>query len=397
VTNVWNVLEVEPGRKRPAAASYVRQNKSVNSDRDVPEEPDDENESEDESISPVGEQAPEGGHWPLGSVPSLDAFAAIQRHLASIDFSAITAAQRAIEQAGVFKVIEAQDAIVKNFARSFDFSHLTDTYRTIIESSAAAQAVAVQQQWAESLARSIDFTALSDAAAASAALTSYTRTSAAFDESLRKQTEYLAQIAKQVTFNLPTVDIAWLREALGRWIPTNLREVTDLDVVATIALDEGLPLSWVPREEVVVLLVEADSAEARFGILTAAGRKSSTTASRHWLPSHTSGHESAAVRSPRCVLTWTAPRSLTPRTSSTASCSACMAATVAIMPGRAPGRTSTTCSWPPRTSRCGRCSAPLRPGIRTRESSRPTTSLATPRLTLSAMRGCSHRSPHWLR
>lgn len=41
-----------------------------------------------------------------------------------------------------------------------------------------------------------------------------------------------------------------------------------LDVVAAIALDEGMPLTWVPRAEIVVLLVEAESPDARIGILT---------------------------------------------------------------------------------------------------------------------------------
>lgn len=131
-----------------------------------------------------------------------------------------------------------------------------------------AHAQAAQQQWAQSLARSIDFAALNDAVAASAALGSYTRTSEAFNESLRKQTEYLARIADQVTFNLPSVDLAGLLEALDRWIPVNLRDVTDLDVVATIALQEGLPLTWVSRTEIVVLLVEAASADDRTGLLT---------------------------------------------------------------------------------------------------------------------------------
>jgi hypothetical protein len=240
----------------------------VSADREPLGEPDHENEREDGS-STEEKQPIERALGPLVSMPSLDAFAAVQRHIASIDFSAINAARRAMEQSGIFKVIEAHDAIAKHFARSVDFSHLTDTYRMIIDSGLAAQAKAAQQQWAESLARSINFTALSDAVAATSALASYTRISEAFNESLRKQTDYLAHISKQVTFNLPSVDIEWLRGALERWLPINLREATALDIVATIALDEGLPLSWVPRAEIVVLLVEADSSDARIGILTA--------------------------------------------------------------------------------------------------------------------------------
>lgn len=232
---------------------------------ETPDEPDDDIESD----ASAGEESPPGrGLGPLASMPSLDAFAAVQRQIASIDFSAISAALRAVERSGVLKIIDAQDAIVKNFARSVDFSRLTDTYRTIIDSGLAAQAMAAQQQWAESLARSIDFTALNNAVAASAALDSYARTGEVFNESLRKQTEYLAQIARQVTLNLPTIDVSALLRALDRWIPINLREVTALDIVATIALDEGIPLSWVPRAEIVTLLVEADGSDGRISILT---------------------------------------------------------------------------------------------------------------------------------
>ena len=45
--------------------------------------------------------------------------------------------------------------------------------------------------------------------------------------------------------------------------PVNLRDVVALDVVAAVALDEGIPLSWVPRTEIVVLLIEADGPDAR--------------------------------------------------------------------------------------------------------------------------------------
>lgn len=39
-------------------------------------------------------------------------------------------------------------------------------------------------------------------------------------------------------------------------------------MVAAVALEDGLPLSWVPRSEIVLLLVEADGWEARVGVLT---------------------------------------------------------------------------------------------------------------------------------
>lgn len=231
----------------------------------MPGDPDEENE---DGASDQEEPA-ESGPVFRGSVPSLDAFAAIQRTLASIDFSAIQAAQRAFEQAGAFpKIIEAQEAIARNFARSIDFSGIAATHKAIVDAGVAAQATAAQKQWAESLAKSIDFSALNRAVSSSAALDEWARTSAAFNESLRKQTEFFARIAESITFKLPTIDIPGLLAALDRWLPVNLRDIVALDVVATVALDEGIPLSWVPRTEIVVLLIEADGPGARVGILT---------------------------------------------------------------------------------------------------------------------------------
>lgn len=237
----------------------------MSDDPETPGDPDKENEDETSDQGQPAERGPVVG----GSVPSLDAFAAIQRSLASIDFSAVRAAQRAVEEAGAFKkIIEVQDAIAKNFARSIDFSRIAATHRAIVDAGLAGQAMAAQKQWAETLAKAIDFSALNRAVSSSAALDEWARTSVAFNESLRKQTELFARIAEGITFKLPTIDIAGLLAALDRWLPGNLRGIVALDVVATVALDEGIPLSWVPRTEIVVLLIEADGADERVGILT---------------------------------------------------------------------------------------------------------------------------------
>lgn len=237
---------------------------TMSDDPEMPGGPDEENEEE-----PL-DQAEPTEHGPVyrGSVPSLEAFAAIQRNLASIDFSAIRAAQRALERGGVFqKIVEAQEEIAKNFARSIDFSGIAATHKAIVDFG-GAQAVAAQKQWAESLATSVDFSALNRAVSSSAALDEWARTSTAFSETLREQTELFARIAESVPFKLPTIDVPGLLAALDRWLPVNLRDVVALDVVATVALDEGIPLSWVPRTEIVLELIEADGPSARIGILT---------------------------------------------------------------------------------------------------------------------------------
>ncbi len=185
-----------------------------------------------------------------------------QRSLASINLSAIQAVLRSVEQAGTFKrVLEAQEAITANFGRSIDFSGISTTYKAIADASSAAEMMAAQKQWAEHLAKSIDFSALNQA---SAALREWALTDTAFNESLRKQTEFLTRIGENITCKLTTIDI---RDPLAA-LPDNLRDVDALDSVGTVAFDEGIPLSWVPQTEIVVLLIEADEANARIGILT---------------------------------------------------------------------------------------------------------------------------------
>ncbi len=231
---------------------------------------DEDPEGPDEPEDEVTDEAPSVGAPADSAVtPSLDAFASIQRSLAGIDFAAMWAAQRVVEQSEAFKqIFEAQNAIAKNIARSIDFSGIAATLKGITDAGANAQAIAAQRQWAETLARSIDFSALNRAVASSAALESWARASSAFSESLRKESELLSRIAESIAFDLPTIDITGLLAALDRWIPVNLRTIAALDAVATIALDEGLPLSWVPRTEIVILLVEAGGADERARILT---------------------------------------------------------------------------------------------------------------------------------
>lgn len=229
--------------------------------------PDGENEQE---TSPEGEVESEPHRPSRGDAnPSLNLFASVQRMLASIDSSAIQAAQRAIEGADTFKkIVEAQDAIATNFVRSLDFSRIAATHKAIADTGTTAQAIEAQKQWAAALAESIDFSALERAVESSAALDQWARTSAAYSQSFREQTEFLARIAGDIPFKLPTIDTAKLIAALDRWIPANLRGVAALEVVAKVAFEEGLPLSWVPRTELVLLLIEADGPDARVGILT---------------------------------------------------------------------------------------------------------------------------------
>lgn len=235
-------------------------------DPDVPEE--------DDSLG-GGDPAAEEGipvrrAAPVGRFPALDAFSSIQRQLAAIDFTSVRAAQRGFDQSAAFRireVVTVQDLVAKHFAQSIDFSRLTAAFKVITDTSAITNIFAAQTKWADSLVKAIHFPALEGALASSAAFATFMESNAALLESVKGQADTFARIAAAVDLKLPRFDTTNWLEALGRWIPGNLRHVVDLDAVATLTLDEGIPLSWVPRTEIVSALVDAESAEDRHTIL----------------------------------------------------------------------------------------------------------------------------------
>ena len=211
----------------------------------VSDEPDDGVDVPEESppthaLERLG-STPRRGGW-LGD---LDAYASIQRHLAAVDFTALRAAQRTIERATAFQIpsiIAAQDAVAKSFARSIDFTRLATAHRSLTETSVLQVAAAAQRQWTDSLSSAVDFSALRDAVASSAALSAFSAVNSALTEALQHQTDVLSRVFESINFELPTIDLTQWIDALDRWIPGNLHGVGDLDVVATLALDEGIPL-----------------------------------------------------------------------------------------------------------------------------------------------------------
>jgi predicted DNA binding CopG/RHH family protein len=203
-------------------------------------------------------------------IRGLEVFSDLQRQLAATDFTALTAAQHAIAQATAFKIPEilaAQDAVAKHFAQTIDFSRLASTHKALIDVGALSGAATAQTQWATSLARAVDFSALYQAIGSSAAVTAFAATGRALTETLKQQTDSFAKVADNFRFDLPFIEIPKWIEALDRWIPPNLRGLADLDAVAVVALDEGIPLSWVPRSEIVVAVVSASTRDERQSIL----------------------------------------------------------------------------------------------------------------------------------
>lgn len=220
-----------------------------------------ENEDENTNAEDERDLEDEGASSPSG----LSAFASLQRSLASIDFCAIQAAQRALGDQEMRKLAETQRVIANSFARSIDFGAVADAQKALARSVFPAEKVRLQ--WAEALSKSIDFTSISDAIQQSTGLDTFLRDSAGFQEQLRQQTDLFAQLSEQLAASLPKFDTTKLRAALERWIPTNLRQIENLDAVATIAVEEGIPLSWVPRRRIVVALLDAPDSGARRAML----------------------------------------------------------------------------------------------------------------------------------
>jgi hypothetical protein len=202
-------------------------------------------------------------------IRGLEAFSALQRDLAAIDLSGFAAAEQNIAQIQ-FKIPElfaTGDAIARHFANTIDFSQLAATHRALIGDGALSTAANTQSEWAKALAESVNFSALNEALASSATLAAFTVTGQALAETLRQQTSVFADIAQSLWVELPKIDLARFAEVIDSWIPSNLRAFPDLDKAAAMALHEGIPISWIPRSEIVVALVDASSREERQSIL----------------------------------------------------------------------------------------------------------------------------------
>ena len=74
----------------------------------------------------------------------------------------------------------------------------------------------------------------------------------------KRYDEVFEQIAKAAVFEFPEIDLRI--EDLDRWIPSNLHNLQGLGAVFSVALDEGIPFSWIPRPVTVAALVEAEGA-----------------------------------------------------------------------------------------------------------------------------------------
>lgn len=235
---------------------------------DHPLEDDDELNDQEETGGGEGPEAREPSEIRLPIDPaifeSLIPFRDLQRTIAAMDFTGIRAAQQAAEAFAtqIPDLAALQNTIQTYIARSVDFSAIAAIQRNF--ANLPLPQILEQAKWAEGIAESLNLPALQQANDLLAATNfpGLTDTTSALAVALAAHSQDWLK-----TFQ--TIDIARLLEGLDRWLPENLRELDDLDAVARIALDEGIPLSWIPRASIVQQLVAAANYEERLELLDA--------------------------------------------------------------------------------------------------------------------------------
>ena len=202
------------------------------------------------------------GSRPDDRLNTLQTFATAQRRIAGSNFAALAQAQYAIGAYApqIAEVAATREAIAKNFAGSIDFSGIATIHKQL-EANRLNMAAAVQQ-WTKFLTQAIDYPTLR----AAVALVDYSGMSQAM-EVLKGHPDVIKHLSQRITSWFSDIDLSWLE--VDRWLPGNLHGLQDedLDLVASVALDEGIPLSWVPCTDIVIALINADGPQERLWIL----------------------------------------------------------------------------------------------------------------------------------
>jgi len=206
------------------------------------------------------EQAdPDEQHDLSDSAASLVKFSELQRKFVGEAFGANLSAFQA--SPGIKAIQEwatAQSAITEQFAKSMDFTALTGSLAKLTAQTSNPGAL-FAKEWVEHLNLSIDVPAITGATALVEQFSKFSVTPPLGD---------FAAVSKIVEqFKMPKINWTGLAAAFTDWLPDNLDRVTDLARAAQVALDDGLPLAWIPRTEIVTLILDAETREDRMQIL----------------------------------------------------------------------------------------------------------------------------------
>jgi hypothetical protein len=237
-----------------------------------------------ESPTPEDDQRPEPGdgdesHEPKrnesgpvsdAAAEALRSFGRLQRELAASNLAAIDAAQRmaaSIPKNILSGISDTQLAMAQNIARSVDFNRLQQMSAAILANAPLARdAEALQRQWAQLVAQALDPSSLRRASEAFLANINFDRIGEAHRAVAATLTTYFDSKTFQDSLRYLTIDAQHLLRRLDDWIPANLRGA-DLEEAAAMALDDGIPVVWIPRRDIVEALVAAKAPDARADVL----------------------------------------------------------------------------------------------------------------------------------
>lgn len=189
-----------------------------------------------------------------GVVRELHRFVGLQRELASMQREASRAAAAATDP-----VRDAIAAACRNAAAGMRSSVDMAGFQAVFAETKLRAAREAHRQLAVDVARIVNVTAMR---ASGDAITRAL-------ESQAGVSRRMAAIVEDARLTIPRIELpVWLvEELLTTYRPENLRTCERLDEVARIAVEEGLPLAWVPRAEIVSALLDAGSAEQRVELL----------------------------------------------------------------------------------------------------------------------------------
>lgn len=183
-------------------------------------------------------------------------FRDLQRTIAASDFSGLRVAQQAVAATKLPILSAFQSDIQAKIAQSVDFGALAGVQRSLIAASAVSS-IQQQTKWVQELANSLDFGALQHINEVLVATNFPAYVTAV--HAWKAPEEWLKSFSM--------INIKVLLEGRDRWLPDNLKEIEDLESVAKLALEEGLPLSWIPRPNIVQKLIDAERPEDRLALL----------------------------------------------------------------------------------------------------------------------------------
>jgi hypothetical protein len=195
----------------------------------------------------------------------IEAFRRKQRLLTGIDTNAITAFQRSNSNLAVFQ--ETQRAVADSIARSIDFAQFqaaTDRIQSVVASAATES---IRRSVSANISRTFNQSAL-DAAALAMGRNAEILGKVYSDQLLSiSRTLDLSKYNDRVRQIFETVEWGALRQWIIQWRPANLRRCSDMGTIASIALDEGIPLAYIPGDDIVEELVAASGRDDRIAIL----------------------------------------------------------------------------------------------------------------------------------